>query len=123
MKFRFVEAKLRFVKTIFRFPETKFRFVEAKLRSKDTFNRHEISLRNSLPRNFVSIHHLACEISSTLEQKKHRNFAAFSSETESSQFDCRNSRNFADLGKFSLHFFCMIDVDCSRQKPFICEKN
>ena len=35
-----------------------------------------------MPRNFVSINHLACEISPTLEQQKHRNFAAFSSEAK-----------------------------------------
>ena len=35
-----------------------------------------------IPRNFVSINHLACEISPTLEQQKHRNFAAFLSEAK-----------------------------------------
>ena len=51
-----------------------------------------------MPGNFVSINHLACEISQ--EQQKHRNF-------ESLQFDCRNSRNFAYFGKFRL---CMYVV-------------
>ena len=27
---------------------------------------------------------------------------------ESSQFDCQNLRNFADFGKFRLHFFCTV---------------
>ena len=35
-----------------------------------------------MPGNFVSINHLACEISPTLEQQKHLNFAAFSSDAK-----------------------------------------
>ena len=30
------------------------------------------------------------------------------SKTASSQFDCRNSRNFAYFGKFRVHFFCTL---------------
>ena len=55
----------RLVQTIFRFAETKFRFVEAKLRSNDTKFATKLRL---MPGNFVSINHLACEISLTLEQ-------------------------------------------------------
>ena len=75
-----MEAKFRLVQTIFRFAETKFRFVEAKLRSNDT--KLTGTKFRFMPRNFVSINHLACEISPTSEQWKHRNFAAFSSEAK-----------------------------------------
>ena len=47
--------------------------------------RHFVSSKRNfvlMTRNFVSINHLACEISPTLEQQKHRNFAAFSSEAK-----------------------------------------
>ena len=81
-----MEAKLRFVKTIFRFAETKFRFVEAKLPSNDMkFRPTGKKFRNEVSShagNFVSIHRIACQISPTLEQQKHRNFAAFTPETK-----------------------------------------
>ena len=41
----------------------------------------------------------------TIEAPKFRRFFVWS---ESSQFDCRNSRNFAYFGKFRLHFFCTV---------------
>ena len=49
--------------------------MEVKLRSNDTKFR-------LMRRNFVSINHLACEISPTLEQQKQRNFTAFSSDAK-----------------------------------------
>ena len=85
-KFRFVEAKFRLVQTIFRFAKTKFRFVEAKLCSNDTkFRPTATKFRNEISPHaakFVSINHLVREILPTLEQQKHRNFAAFSSEAK-----------------------------------------
>ena len=84
-----------------RFAATKFRFVEAKLRSNDTKFR-------LMPLNFVSINLLALRNFAdirTIEAPKFRRFFVWS---ESSQFDCRNSRNFAYFGKFRLHFFCTV---------------
>ena len=97
-----MKAKFRLVQTISRFAETKFRFVEAKLRSNDTKFRNETSPHaakfrfdySPWLRNFADIR--------TIEAPKFRRFFVWS---ESSQFDCRNSRNFAYFGKFRLHFF------------------
>ena len=91
-----------------RFAATKFRFVEAKLRSNDTKFRLTGTKFRLMPLNFVSINLLALRNFAdirTIEAPKFRRFFVWS---ESSQFDCRNSRNFAYFGKFRLHFFCTV---------------
>ena len=61
-----------------------------------------------MPRNFVSIHCIACEIFAEIRTIEAPKFRCIFAWNESSKFDCRNSRNFADFGKFRLHFFCTV---------------
>ena len=60
-------------------------FVLGKIRRNFATKRNFSSSKRNfvlMTRNFVLINDLACEISPTLEQQKHRNFATFSSEAK-----------------------------------------
>ena len=93
--------------------ETSSRGSEISSRLNDiSFCRNEVSLRRSessfwwheiSQRNFVSCREISFRLITLLA--KFRRFLVWS---ESSQFDCRNSRNFADFGKFRLHLFCTV---------------
>ena len=74
----------------YKFLKDEISFRESKISSRPndiSFRGNEIPLRSKrnfvlMTRHFVSINHLACEILPALEQQKHRNFAAFSSEAK-----------------------------------------
>ena len=74
-----------------------------------------------MPRNFVSTHHIACEISPTLEQQKNRNFAAFSSETKLRNLIAEIrvvSLISANCVCISFAQYCRICLQCLGLSPF-----
>ena len=89
----FVSSKRYFV-------SWKWNFV---LMTRNSVSGLEISFRFITLRNFADIR--------TIEAPNVRRIFVWN---KRSHFDCRNWRNFADFGKFRLHFFCTVLSEISK---------